>query len=245
MSALSVKAVIQVWERGEGHHPVEQALILLDTVFPEKSREELAQWSIGRRDAGLLDLHEQVFGPDIQGRATCAECGEMAEFQFTVSDIRAGPEAPAESRALQLTAGGFELTFRPPNSVDLAIAAAQDSAEGAYGALATRCVLEAKKGARSLAGADLPEEVLSLLAERISQADPQAEVLLNFTCPACGHRHQLIYDVVSCLWTEIGALARRLLHEVHLLARFYGWTEAEILGMSARRRQAYLEMIEG
>jgi len=45
------------------------------------------------------------------------------------------------------------------------------------------------------------------------------------------------------LWTEITSQARRLLHEVHLLATTYGWHEADILAMSAIRRQYYLEMV--
>ena len=36
--------------------------------------------------------------------------------------------------------------------------------------------------------------------------------------------------------------ATRLLGEVHTLARAYHWREAEILAMSSRRRQAYLEL---
>ena len=42
---------------------------------------------------------------------------------------------------------------------------------------------------------------------------------------------------------ELATQAKRLLREVHFLARAYGWREADILAMSARRRQAYLEMV--
>ena len=38
--------------------------------------------------------------------------------------------------------------------------------------------------------------------------------------------------------------ARRLLREIHLLATTYHWPEREILGLSHRRRLAYLLMIE-
>jgi hypothetical protein len=33
------------------------------------------------------------------------------------------------------------------------------------------------------------------------------------------------------------------MREVHRLARVYGWREADILSMSASRRQFYLEMV--
>ena len=39
------------------------------------------------------------------------------------------------------------------------------------------------------------------------------------------------------------AHARRLLLDVHQLASAYGWSEMEILSLSATRRNAYLEMV--
>ncbi|HUD55174.1 MAG TPA: hypothetical protein VMR02_08095 [Terracidiphilus sp.] len=43
--------------------------------------------------------------------------------------------------------------------------------------------------------------------------------------------------------TQIEARARRLLYEVHTLAAAYGWSEREILSLSAPRRALYLEMV--
>jgi hypothetical protein len=37
--------------------------------------------------------------------------------------------------------------------------------------------------------------------------------------------------------------ARRFLDEVHVLARAYGWAEAEILRLSEARRSAYLQRV--
>jgi hypothetical protein len=36
--------------------------------------------------------------------------------------------------------------------------------------------------------------------------------------------------------------AMRLVGDVHALARIYGWTEADVLAMSPRRRATYLEL---
>ncbi len=52
-----------------------------------------------------------------------------------------------------------------------------------------------------------------------------------------------MFDVVSFFWSEICVQAKRLLREVHTLARAYGWREADILNMSTARRQFYLEMV--
>ena len=65
------------------------------------------------------------------------------------------------------------------------------------------------------------------------------------TCPACGRFWQAAFDIASYLWSELDALAQRLLGEVHTLARAYGWREADVLSMSPWRRQFYLEMVRG
>jgi hypothetical protein len=89
----------------------------------------------------------------------------------------------------------------------------------------------------------LPAEVVSGIAESMAQADPLADIQLKIDCPSCRHRWRAAFDIVSFLWTEIEAWAGRMLSEVHTLARAYGWREAEILALSATRRQFYLEMV--
>jgi hypothetical protein len=77
------------------------------------------------------------------------------------------------------------------------------------------------------------------------QADPQADVQLALTCPACGHQWEATFDIASFFWSEIDSWAHRILREVHTLASAYGWREADILAMSPQRRQLYLEMVSG
>ena len=42
---------------------------------------------------------------------------------------------------------------------------------------------------------------------------------------------------------RLDVAAGRLMRDIHLLASAYGWTEAEVLSLSAWRRQAYLDMV--
>ena len=51
-------------------------------------------------------------------------------------------------------------------------------------------------------------------------------------------------DVGSFVWAELHAHGRRVLREVDVLARAYGWTEAEVLALGERRRAAYLALAE-
>ena len=50
---------------------------------------------------------------------------------------------------------------------------------------------------------------------------------------------------VAFVWAEVDAAAQRLLHEVDVLARAYGWTEPEVLALSEARRAAYLRLVRG
>jgi hypothetical protein len=69
------------------------------------------------------------------------------------------------------------------------------------------------------------------------------ETLLELRCAACGEAWTEPLDVVSFFVAELDVVARNLLAEVHLLARAYGWREADALALPARRRAAYLELI--
>ena len=76
----------------------------------------------------------------------------------------------------------------------------------------------------------------------MAQADPQADLQLAFRCPDCGHEWQPLFDIARFLWQELHAWALHMLREVDTLAASYHWAEADILALSPRRRQAYLEL---
>jgi hypothetical protein len=50
-------------------------------------------------------------------------------------------------------------------------------------------------------------------------------------------------DPPSFLWREVEARAACLLDEIDRLARAYGWSERDILGLGDARRAAYLDRI--
>jgi S-adenosylmethionine synthetase len=89
----------------------------------------------------------------------------------------------------------------------------------------------------------LAADVADVIVDRMSEADPQANIELDLTCAQCGHRWQALFDIESFLWSEINVWARRTLKEIHTLARAYGWSEREILNLSPWRRHFYLNLI--
>jgi hypothetical protein len=243
MHRLSAHDILQVWELGQGRHPVDRALLCLAIACPELTWDEIATLSIGQRDAYLLTLREQTFGATLGGFAQCPQCAERLEFTVTAAELRGASAQNSRAHEQELVSGERGLRFRPLNSWDLAAVTDCEDVETARRLLVRRCVLQVDGGEKAFSPEELSEEVVSQLALRIADCDPQAEVLLSLTCPGCAHHWQAVFDIESFLWTEICVQAKRLLREVHTLARAYGWREVDILSMSATRRQMYMEMV--
>ena len=90
----------------------------------------------------------------------------------------------------------------------------------------------------------LPATVMDAFNVTLAEHDSSAEIELTMNCPACRNHWQLLFDIMTFLWREITVQAKRLLRDIHILARAYGWSERDILAMSATRRHLYLEMVE-
>jgi hypothetical protein len=240
--ALSASELLSAWEQGVGRSAARRAFLLLAAAFPEIPPEALGQLSIGRRDARLLTLREYTFGPQLAGIAGCPACAERLELNFNIAEVRMDT-SDEEIAPLSLDLDGYQLRFRVPNSFDL-IAISENLDLGAPDRhLLQRCILSANYHGEAVAAEQLPVEVTDAMAAQMAEADPQADVRLQLACVRCDHRWQTTFDVLNFFWNEIHAWAERLLREVHMLARAYGWREADILAMSPWRRQRYLGMI--
>ena len=239
---LTASDLLNVWDRGRSQSPVDRALSLLRFATRESSREALAQFAIGRRDDELLKLRERIFGSRMTGRTNCPACGQPMEMNFTVAEVQTTllPELPETCTEIF---GDCEISFRLPNSSDLATLVPSDDLAVQKRRLVQRCVLKAKCSGQLVAADQLREDAVTALSERMSELDPQGDVQIALSCPQCCHRWNAPLDIVSFLWSEIHAWAVRLLQDVHALALAYGWRESDILAMNPWRRQAYLELI--
>lgn len=88
-----------------------------------------------------------------------------------------------------------------------------------------------------------PEEVAERICERMGELDPQAEIALQLQCPACQHRFSSTLDIGEYFCRELAAREDCRYREVHQLALAYHWSEADILGMSPRKRLHYLDLL--
>ena len=242
MRALSAAELLDVWEAGRDRAPVGRALTLLAAACPETPPDRLAALSIGRRDAELMTLRSWTFGSAVAGVVSCPACGDRLDFGFDLEEIRV--EGATASEPIVVMLDDWEVHCRLPSSADV-LAAAEVDGPSRRGVLLERCVVEAWERGEAREPGDLPSEVVAEVVRVMAEADPQADVELALLCPACGHGWSAAFEVASFFWTELGSWVARTLREVHALAMAYGWRESEILALSPRRRQAYLELIEG
>jgi hypothetical protein len=233
--SLSPQKILDVWEAGRQQHELDRALTLLTPAYPELSRDELADLTIGERDARLLRLRALMFGGSSDGISECPQCGERVEFQIDTAKL-AHREKVAET-AQEIEVNGTCVRFRLPTSRDLAEAVTAPDQSHGVRRLIEQCVIEPR----------LPEELSDDIVEALShamvKADPQAEIIISLGCPNCGKHWELLFDIAYFFWNEIAAHAQRLVYEIDALARAYGWTEREILSLPAQRRRTYLEML--
>lgn len=236
---LTEAQLLGLWETGAGHAPPARALLLAETGAPPG--EEVADLTLAELNALLLDLREGSFGAALPCAADCPNCDEPLEVTVTTDELRAPgrQNMPGPSRdPATLRAEGYEVKYRPLTGRDLL--AVDPASPEARRVLLSRCVLDSDPGVDPL-----PETVLERIAQRLADLDPGADTVLPLACPYCRHAWAAALDVADYLWAEVEGYARRLLHEVHTLARVYGWSESEVLAVSPARRRFYLEVTAG
>ena len=235
--------VLAIWERSSGLHPIDAAVEALSVVRPDRDLDELARLPLGQRDAALLECRRQILGDILELELGCPACGSRFEADIScVTLLSAAREAPAE---WQIEVDRYRLRLRPIDSRDVALAVAASDEAGARLRLLDRVVVDARRGGRPIPVKELPAAVTGSIAASLSQHDPLSEVLLDTRCPGCGVTNGQIVDVARVVIEELAIHGLQLLGEVDLLARTYGWTQAEILGLSAVRRGSYVSLAGG
>jgi hypothetical protein len=232
MRALSQTDCLALWESGQGLHPLDQGLLAIQMAFPETRNESVADWPLGRRNRALAELRCALFGRWIRGWSACGACGEKVEFAVDGAEI-SECATPVSETTIQVE----RRSFRLPSSRDLAQIATEDDPDNAALRLLQLCAVSPDEPAQ------LSNDELELVGDRISEADPLAEILFHFDCPVCGHSFDRVLDLSSFLWAEIEGRAKRLLLDVYELAASFGWSEGEILSLSPLRRDFYLQMV--
>lgn len=228
VQTINAARLLSAWESAAAVPMSRRAAVLLSVTHPERSNTDWASCPIGERDHALLRLRESLFGGTIETVGRCRVCSEFMEAQFRTSDLT-NRFAPAG--VLEREVNGKTVRFRVPTQVDLVAATGSSNPRRS---LIERCVE---------AAGTLTDSEMSAVIETMEAEDPQADIHIGMSCPACGAANDLAFDIVSYLWSDLTDWSQRILGEVHTLAAAYGWSEADILAMTAFRRRLYFQML--
>lgn len=204
----------------------------------------------GDREALLLELRRLTLGDRLDGVFACPApgCRELMDVPLRVGQLL----TPAYTEWLERYEAAFlaegrdvRVTFRLPTGIDQEAAAdlALSDLAGAANLLMHRCLDAIQVDGRAVA--DLPAAAASVLGELMAGLDPQAELLLALSCPACGAKTSALFDAGAYFRQELTGRRSGLDREVHILALHYHWSESDILRLTPTRRRTYLELISG
>jgi hypothetical protein len=189
------------------------------------------QLTVGDREAVLLWIRHLTFGPAIDAVLECSrpECGEKMDLRLVTSDllVEPGDDRPEWEES---EVDGVRVRFRRVTGADQE-AGAREPADG-VNIILRRCV-----------AGELPQHVRRWMPSILAAADPQAEINLSVTCPACGRAVSLLLDAGTFLAREVAARSKALFRQVHLLAFHYHWAERDILALTPTRRHCYLDLL--
>jgi hypothetical protein len=226
---VATARLIDAWDAGLAQHPVDRVLTIAG-CYTDRDRRALAALSIGERDALLLRIHRLIVGDRLSGVCACSSCAERNEFDLDASAL---PDpSPPHDGVVTVTVGERSLRARLPNSFDLAAVVDAPDEDAATRIIVRRCLLDETL---------LDDDVVGAVDRAMEQVEGVAALDIAFACSACGAENRAPLDIAGFLWLELSERVQGVIADVELLASAYGWSEADILAMSDRRRALYAE----
>jgi hypothetical protein len=213
------------------------------------------------RDYLLVRLRELAFGPKVEAVLTCRrpECRLPMDVSFSLDELPFGRDGVSRrfftaqlSAPVTVESGGVReetrlVEFRLPTGADQEALAAETRAD--EGRALRRLLARTLRRVGSATGIDealvnaLPEGAREEIAAEMKRLSPSVEIELEGECPECGTPFSTQLDVASFFIAEMRGSLHALERSVHFLAWHYHWSEREILSMTRRKRQRYVELL--
>lgn len=215
-----------------GNRPDTVTAVLLNCVEGETAESVIWGLTLAARIGGLLSIwaaDTEVETLDVRQICPSEHCGSDLEVALPVAALM---DLAREAEMVQ-TFDVDGVSLRRPTGRD------QKLWLNAAGGTPETTILS------SLATGDLPDDpaLIAELGDQLAEFDPLSCFLVAVTCPDCGRDHSLPVDLEAELLARLGNVQARLFAEVDVLAQRYGWTDAQVLSMPARRRDRYLQIV--
>jgi hypothetical protein len=233
MRSLAAADWLDLHDAGLHEAPLDRTCRILGEAWPT---EDVNADTPGARNRRLLLLCQVLAGRRVACVASCPSCNTFLDL--TLDTAALSSRCTDAAMPVELTHGGATVRLRLPAMRDLAAAIAR-APHAPLQQLALDCLLD---GDREVV---LSPGFIEALSSAYEQADPLGRLAFALDCPECRASHEHVLDVAALFWSELEDMADQLVAQVHILAGAYGWSEADILALPARRRQRYIDMVSG
>ena len=203
------------------------------------TRDGVRQLLVGDRDFLVLTLRQLTMGENFHVVVSCPTCNKKIDVTFSTTNVPI--EKPGTMQAIYelcIAPGSPRertVRFRLPTGADQE-AVLGSPMETAVEVLLDRCVIDD-------GGLPLNEGERVLLGDAIERHAPKVELELALKCPECEQEFVYPFDITAFFLQELRSNGRHLLREIHSLAFYYHWSEADILNLDRERRRAYLSLL--
>lgn len=244
MHDLMADQLMALMEAGSGRSSIDRAQLMLAWGYPERTWKELAALPIGVRDTLLFKLRQQLFGNNSKLSCHCPHCQANFQFDADISDILAVTDTVDDANScVVVKAGRTSLKLRPIDGRDLAALPTNLDEQEAVRFLVARVIVSVSNSAGNMVAVprsdDIKESWIKAAAAALAKKDPLSVVAFGLACADCNHEWRVFFDAGQLLWSELAAENAATLEEIHLLAKNYGWHEADIVAIPQMRRKVY------
>jgi hypothetical protein len=222
MPGIDAVSALSLWEGGGQYSALDRA-VLLAAHIAGISHDAAADLPLHQRDRLLISELHRLGAGTVSVVAHCPECRTLHEADIALAPLLDSHDTPDAA----VTLNGRSAAIRAPSSRQLA-AILNGGAPSELGKL---CCEDEAMLADPRAGA--------AIETALENAFPLLNIMIAMQCDDCGLPFARRFDPVPLLWARVAVLAQRALADVDVLARTYGWSEAEIFALSPVRRQHY------
>jgi len=188
--------------------------------------------AVGDRQFLVRQLAARLDRDGVWLTSSCASCAAAFDVYAQQSALPVKDAAEGYPFTTVTTSHGT-YRLRVPNGADQEAIAGLDGEE-AVSELLKRCIVDGS------APDEPTEEEIFAIDAALEAVAPEVGLGLLAVCPDCGTEQEVAVDPYLCL-TQVGS---ELFAEIHTLASFYHWSEAESLALPVHRRRLYLRLID-
>ena len=188
---------------------------------------------VADRGRVMIAVYFNTYGTRIENTVTCPSCSNRFDLSFTMDEwvndlVQVKPDSPER--------GEGDYPFRAPGGVKFRLPTGEDEiavtgmAPGAAEAeLLRRC---------------LPDGTLKfdpgILQRTMHEIAPLADAEFEARCPECAGMQPLHFDLQQYLLSSLLGERNKLVNEIHLLSKIYGWGLNEILELPRSMRRSFV-----